>query len=145
MRLIPSFGDYLPWLVGGLLGAAVLSLVLAPLVRRFAIRLDNIDHPDARRVNDRPVPRGGGIAVAASFLPVAGAAILVNNATDAVPVPASLDPMALGGLLVGGAVATIIGVLDDTFQLRARWQLLGQLGLAAPPGAGGAAGTPITQ
>src|SRR3954453_9925337 len=131
MRLIPSFGDYLPWLVAALLGAAVLSLVLTPLVRRFAIRLDNIDHPDARRVNDQPVPRGGGIAVAASFLLVAVVAILVNNATDSVPVPASLNPMARGGLLVGGAVATIIGVLDDTFQLRARWQLLGQLALAA--------------
>src|SRR3954470_2318935 len=145
MRLIPTFGDYLPWLAVALVGAAVLSLVLTPVVRRFAIRLDNIDHPDARRVNDQPVPRGGGIAVAASFLLVAVGAILVNNATDSVPVPASLDPMALGGLLVGGAVATIIGVLDDTFQLRARWQLLGQLALAALAGAAGLMGTTIAK
>ena len=34
-------------------------------------------------------------------------------------------------MLVGGAVATILGVLDDTLQLRARWQLLGQVALAA--------------
>ena len=27
-------------------------------------------------------------------------------------------------------VATVLGILDDTFQLRARWQLLGQLVLA---------------
>src|SRR3954452_10213153 len=131
MRLIPTFGDYLPWLAVALVAAAVLSLVLPPGVRRVAIRLDNIDQPDARRVNDRPVPRGGGIAVAASFLIVAVVAILVNNATGLVPLPAALDPLELAGLLVGGAVATIIGVLDDTFQLRARWQLLGQLALAA--------------
>jgi UDP-GlcNAc:undecaprenyl-phosphate GlcNAc-1-phosphate transferase len=131
MRLIPTFGDYLPWLAVALVAAAVLSLVLTPVVRRFAIRLDNIDQPDARRVNDQPVPRGGGIAVAASFLLVAVVAIMVNNTTGSVPLPAALDPLELEGLLVGGAVATIIGVLDDTFQLRARWQLLGQLALAA--------------
>jgi UDP-GlcNAc:undecaprenyl-phosphate GlcNAc-1-phosphate transferase len=130
MRLIPSFADYLPWLGLALGAAALLSLVLTPVVRRFAIRLDNIDRPDARRVNDIPVPRGGGIAVAASFLLVVVAGIMVNNATRTVPVPTSLDPMELGALLVGGIVATVIGVLDDTFQLRARWQLLGQLVLA---------------
>ncbi len=130
MRLIPSVGDYLSWLVVALAAAALLSLVLTPVVRRFAIRLDNIDQPDARRVNDAPVPRGGGIAVAASFLIVAVVGILVNNATGTVPVPSSLDDSELAGLLVGGAVATVIGVLDDTFQLRARWQLLGQLALA---------------
>jgi UDP-GlcNAc:undecaprenyl-phosphate GlcNAc-1-phosphate transferase len=130
MRLIPSVGDYLSWLVVALAAAALLSLVLTPVVRRFAIRLDNIDQPEARRVNDAPVPRGGGIAVAASFLIVAVVGILVNSATGAVPVPSSLDDSELAGLLVGGAVATVIGVLDDTFQLRARWQLLGQLALA---------------
>jgi UDP-GlcNAc:undecaprenyl-phosphate/decaprenyl-phosphate GlcNAc-1-phosphate transferase len=130
MRLLPAVGDYLPWLIAVFVGAALLSLVLTPLVRRFAIRLDNVDHPEARRVNDRPVPRGGGIAVAASFLLVAVVFVMVNGPTGPVPVPTNLDPPELVGLLVGGAVATIIGVLDDTFQLRARWQLLGQLALS---------------
>ena len=47
-----------------------------------------------------------------------------------VPVPRSIDSWELPGLLLGGAVATILGILDDTFQLRARWQLLGQVLLA---------------
>src|SRR3954454_20374525 len=105
MRLIPTFGDYLPWLAVALVAAAVLSLVLTPVVRRFAIRLDNIHQPGARRVNDQPVPRGGGIAVAAAFLLVAVVGIAVNNAIAFVPVPASLDPLELAGLLAGGAVA----------------------------------------
>jgi UDP-GlcNAc:undecaprenyl-phosphate/decaprenyl-phosphate GlcNAc-1-phosphate transferase len=141
MRLISSFGDYLPWIVAAFVAAAVLALALTPLVRRIAIRLDNIDQPDARRVNVRPVPRGGGIAVAASFLVVVLIGIALNGAFDTLPDPATLDPMALGGLLVGGVVATVIGVLDDTFQLRARWQLLGQLVLA---GLAVAAGITVT-
>jgi UDP-GlcNAc:undecaprenyl-phosphate GlcNAc-1-phosphate transferase len=131
MRLISSFGDFLPWIVVAFAAAAILSLVLTPVVRRFAIRLDNIDRPDARRVNDKPVPRGGGIAVAASFLLVVVVGLVVNEMVGAVPVPAALDPLELAGLLLGGLVATVLGVLDDTFQLRARWQLLGQLALAA--------------
>ncbi len=141
MRLISSFGDFLPWILVAFAATAVLSLVLTPVVRRFAIRLDNIDRPDARRVNDQPVPRGGGIAVAASFLLVVVVALVVNDMTDAVPVPAALDPVELAGLLAGAVVATVLGVLDDTFQLRARWQLLGQLVLA---GLAVAAGITVT-
>ena len=131
MRLISSFGDFLPWVVVAFVATALVSLVLTPVVRRFAIRLDNIDQPEERRVNVRPVPRGGGIAVAASFLFVAIVGIALNDPLGIFPVPASLDPSELVALLAGGAVATVIGVLDDTFQLRARWQLLGQLALSA--------------
>src|SRR5204863_6368592 len=105
-------------------------LVLTPIVRRFAIRLDNVDRPDHRRVNKAPIPRGGGIAVAAAFLLVAVAWTVVNSASDLAPLPSTLGPQELGALLAGGALATVVGVLDDTFQLRARWQFLGQLVLA---------------
>ena len=130
MRLIPTVGEYLPLIVGAFLAAALLSLVLTPLVRRVAIRLGNVDHPGGRRVNRAPVPRGGGVAVAISFLVVALGGIWLNGQTGDVPVPRTITPEELVGLLVGGAVAALLGVLDDTFQLRARWQLLGQLALA---------------
>lgn len=131
MRLIPTFGEVLPLLVAAFVVAALLALVLTPLVRRVAIRLGNVDHPGARRVNAAPIPRGGGVAVAAAFLVVAVAGILLNAQTGAVPVPRTLDAAELLALLAGGVVATLLGILDDTFQLRARWQLLGQLALAA--------------
>lgn len=130
MRLIPTVGDYLPLILAAFVVAALLALVLTPLVRRVAIRLDNIDHPEDRRVNKAPIPRGGGVAVAAAFLVVAVGGILINNATGQVPFPRSLDTSELVALLAGGVVATVLGILDDTFQLRARWQLLGQLVLA---------------
>jgi UDP-GlcNAc:undecaprenyl-phosphate GlcNAc-1-phosphate transferase len=130
MRLIPEYADHLPYLFAALVVAAILSLLLTPLVRRIAIRLDNIDRPDARRVNKSPVPRGGGIAVALAFLAVALAWTFLNGASDRMPLPSTLGPQELGALLAGGALATVLGVLDDTFQLRARWQLLGQLALA---------------
>ena len=130
MRLIPLFGEILPFLLAAFVAAALLSLVLTPLVRRVAVRLDNIDQPDARRVNKAPIPRGGGIAVAVSFLVVVIGGMAINSQTGDVPPPRVLNPYELAALLAGGAVATVLGVLDDTFQLRARWQLLGQLVVA---------------
>ncbi|MDR3546083.1 MAG: hypothetical protein P4L30_10005, partial [Candidatus Limnocylindrales bacterium] len=59
-----SEGVELPAL-GAFATAAILALLLTPLVRWFARRFDVLDHPGERRVNTAPVPRGGGIAVAA--------------------------------------------------------------------------------
>ncbi|MEO5965661.1 MAG: MraY family glycosyltransferase [Candidatus Limnocylindrales bacterium] len=130
MRLIPSIGEVLPLLVIAFVVAALLAFVATPVVRWFAIRLDAIDLPDHRRVNANPVPRGGGVAVAFGFLAVALGVLLVNERFELVAIPFTIDPKQLVALLAGGALATVIGFLDDYFQLRARWQLLGQLSLA---------------
>ena len=133
MHLISTFDEVLPILVSAFVVAAVLSLVLTPLVRRASMRLGTIDEPNHRRVNESPVPRGGGIAVAVAFLSVAVGIIALNARLDAIPVPRSLDTGELTALLLGGAVAVALGALDDALQLRARWQLGGQvlLGLIA--------------
>jgi UDP-GlcNAc:undecaprenyl-phosphate/decaprenyl-phosphate GlcNAc-1-phosphate transferase len=130
MRLIPTFGEVLPLLIVTFTVAMVLTVGLTPLVRRLAIRLEAVDAPNHRRVNASPVPRGGGIAVAASFLAVAIATLVANDRMQFVNLPFTISPHELAGLFVGGAVATAIGFLDDYFQLRARWQLLGQVAVA---------------
>jgi len=123
-------GSTLPILGVGLIVAAALGFVLTPIVRRGAIRLGVVDRPDHRRVNTRPVPRAGGIAVALAFLAVAVGVVLLNDQFDLVPGPTFLDRGQMIALLAGCAAAAAIGALDDYFDLRARWQLVGQLGLA---------------
>ena len=44
--------------------------------------------------------------------------------------PAILHPLGVAALLLGGAIAAALGALDDRFDLRARWQFLGQIALA---------------
>lgn len=131
MRLITSLGDVLPFLIVAFVAAALLSLGLTPVVRRIAIRLDTIDDPNFRRVNASPIPRGGGVAVALSFLIVAGVLLAAVDQLRLLSIPFTISWQDLVALLAGGAMATVLGFLDDYFQLRARWQLLGQVLLAA--------------
>jgi UDP-GlcNAc:undecaprenyl-phosphate/decaprenyl-phosphate GlcNAc-1-phosphate transferase len=137
MRLIPTLGEVLPLLAATFAVAAVIALLVTPVVRRLAIRLDTVDLPNHRRVNANPVPRGGGVAVAFAFIVVTVAVLVINGQAKLVAVPFTIDPNELIALLAGGAVATLIGFLDDYFQLRARWQLTGQLVLAAVAVIGG--------
>lgn len=131
MTFIAVTGQTIPWLLVALLAAAAISFVLTPLVRRVAVRFDAVDLPGHRRVNTSPVPRGGGVAVAAAFIVVTLGLLTVNAVTHFVSLPTSIDARDLFGLLAGGVLATAFGVLDDALDLRARWQFVGQLGLAA--------------
>ena len=137
MRLIASFGQILPIIVAAFLVSALLSLVGTPLVVRVAVRLGFVDQPNHRRVNARPVPRGGGIAVALAFLLVATVIVVANEQADLVPDPNRPETTTFLAVMLGGAIAMLLGLLDDALQLRARWQLLTQLAVAAVPVASG--------
>ncbi len=58
---------FMPYIVP-FLGAFALTLVLTPIVREINRRLGMVDRPGGRRINQSPVPRGGGVAL---FLGVA--------------------------------------------------------------------------
>jgi UDP-GlcNAc:undecaprenyl-phosphate GlcNAc-1-phosphate transferase len=119
--------------VAAFLSAAVLALVLTPAVRRLAHRVDAVDHPDARRVNTSPVPRGGGVAVAVAFLVVVTALLAIGAAVGLWgPLDALARPQVVA-ILLGGAAAMLVGLLDDRYDLRARWQLVGQVLVALIP------------
>lgn len=115
------------------LAAALISLVGTAFVRTLALRYGIADHPNERRINTRPVPRAGGVAVAASFVVVG--TMLVLAATP-LGIAAGHVPLTNGGiaaLLLGTLVAALLGLIDDRYDLRARWQLATQLGVALVP------------
>jgi UDP-GlcNAc:undecaprenyl-phosphate GlcNAc-1-phosphate transferase len=124
-------GPTLPYLVAAFAAAAVVSFVLTPLVRRVATHVDAVDQPDDhRRVNVVPMPRGGGVAVAAAFIVVVLAFVTANEQLDLIATPPSIDQASLVALLLGGAIAAAFGVIDDYYDLRARWQFAAQFALA---------------
>jgi UDP-GlcNAc:undecaprenyl-phosphate GlcNAc-1-phosphate transferase len=130
VTLIEGVGSSIGPIIAVFLAAGLLSLGLTPLIRRFVIRHDIVDRPDERRVNTAPVPRAGGLAVAAAFLTVAAGFVLLNEAVGWVPEPLTIQSSDLVALFLGGALAATLGAIDDLFDLRARWQLAGQVALA---------------
>ena len=130
MTFVSGIGGVLPLLVAAFGASAVVALVLTPVVRAVVHRRGVVDSPNHRRVNTSPVPRGGGIAVVAAFLVVAGGLTLLRESVAAMPAPTGISAGELAALFLGGALAALIGAIDDLLDLRARWQLLGQLALA---------------
>jgi UDP-GlcNAc:undecaprenyl-phosphate GlcNAc-1-phosphate transferase len=131
VTLIPGIDTALGPIVAVFIAAALLSYILTPQIRRIVLRYRIVDRPGARRINLKPIPRSGGLAVAASFLVVAGGFLYLNFGVQTIAVPPSLHPLDVAALLLGGAVAAALGAIDDLLDLRARWQFLGQFVLAA--------------
>ena len=126
----PEGGEALPLALIGLLIAGLLAFILTPVSIRFASRVGAIDQPGDRRVHAHPTPRGGGLAIAASFVAVGVGILAWNRAAGAVDVAKMPRTSELVALFAGAVLAAVLGFLDDRFDLRARWQFLGQFGLA---------------
>jgi UDP-GlcNAc:undecaprenyl-phosphate GlcNAc-1-phosphate transferase len=120
-----------PWIATAFAVSALITFLLTPLVRRLAQRADAVDRPNHRRVNVAPVARGGGLAIAAGFVAAACVVAIPAIAGDDIPLPAALTGGNLAILLGGAGLAAAIGTLDDVYDLRARWQLLGQIVVGA--------------
>ena len=50
-----------------LIATFLISLILTPVVRLLAFKLDAVDYPNARRINKKPMPSAGGLAIVTSF------------------------------------------------------------------------------
>jgi UDP-GlcNAc:undecaprenyl-phosphate GlcNAc-1-phosphate transferase len=112
-----------PEVVYGAVLALVIVLALSPAVGRVARILGAVDRPGRRRLNQSPVPRLGGIALFLGILVPALAFLPFGDETR--------------GLLLGAAVATTVGAIDDVRGLRWWQKLGGQLLAAAIPTAFG--------
>jgi UDP-GlcNAc:undecaprenyl-phosphate GlcNAc-1-phosphate transferase len=105
--------------------AFLIALVLTPICRDVFRSFGVVDQPDdARKVHRYPIPRVGGLAIAASYL----LAYLVVRPDQGSPLEQQLT--LVWKLLPGAALVFALGLLDDLFNLRAWQKLAGQLGAA---------------
>ena len=109
-----------------LYGAAIalaIVILLTPAVGGMARLLGVVDQPDGRRLNRRPIPRLGGLAIFLGIL---------------VPALAFLDLTGeMRGIVIGAAIACVIGAIDDFRGLAPLPKLAGQVLAAAIPTAFG--------
>jgi len=86
-------------LLSGFLLSLLITIVLIPMANRFAVRIHAMDVPDARKVHDHPIPRSGGVAMAAGVI-FTVLFLLPRN-----PV--------LTSYLIGSGIIVIFGFFDD--------------------------------
>jgi UDP-GlcNAc:undecaprenyl-phosphate GlcNAc-1-phosphate transferase len=99
--------------------ALVIVVLLTPAVGGMARMLGVVDRPGMRRLNRSPVPRLGGLALFFGIFVPALAFLPLGRETK--------------GLLLGAAVATLVGAIDD-FRGLIWWEKLGgQIAAAAIP------------
>jgi len=116
--MFETLADNLEVIWGALLAAAIVVL-LTPAVGGMARLLGVVDRPEGRRLNRSTVPRLGGLALFFGIFVPALAFLDLSRETR--------------GLLLGAAVATTVGAVDDFRGLRWWEKLGGQLAAAAIP------------
>lgn len=95
--------------------ALTVSVVLSPLVIKFANKIGLVDKPDERRVHKKIMPRAGGLAIFGGFI----AAVIYVSTISNFP----------KGIIIGAAIIVLTGFLDDKYQIKPIQKLFGQ-GLA---------------
>jgi UDP-GlcNAc:undecaprenyl-phosphate/decaprenyl-phosphate GlcNAc-1-phosphate transferase len=100
------------------LAALAVTAVLTPLTMRLAVVVGAIDEPRERGLSERPTPLLGGLAIFAGAL-VAGLIWLPSGYGE--------QAQLWHGVLLGAGVITLVGALDDRFELHPAVKLIGQL------------------
>jgi len=113
--VLDVLGDHLQVVWGSLLAFAIV-VVFAPVIGGMARHLGVVDTPGGRRLNVRPVPRLGGLALFLGILVPSLAFLPLDRETR--------------GLLLGATVAVTVGAVDDFRGLR-WWEKLGGMLVAA--------------
>ncbi|SDJ88747.1 MraY family glycosyltransferase [Natronincola ferrireducens] len=101
--------------------AMSISYILTPYAKKVAYRIGAIDVPkDNRRVHKKPIPRLGGLAIYVAFMV---SSMLMAIMKEEV---LSIDKKFIG-IMVGATIIVLIGIIDDSKQISAKYKLAGQI------------------
>ncbi|MHA7139599.1 glycosyltransferase family 4 protein [Rossellomorea arthrocnemi] len=95
------------------LASLITVLITTPLVIKLAIKIGATDKPNHRKVHEKLMPRLGGLAI---FIGVAVGYLVSGLYNEKVT-----------AITVGGILITILGILDDKYELSAKVKFAGQI------------------
>ena len=103
--------------------AFVVAVALTPLTARLGRRVGAVDQPRERGLSEHPTPLLGGLAILAAVL--VASFIFLD--------PGVADDEKIRGILAGAIIITLVGALDDRFDLAAQIKFIGQIIAATIP------------
>ncbi|MBP2624083.1 glycosyltransferase family 4 protein [Streptococcus oricebi] len=105
-----------------LIATFFIGVILTPLVRLLAFKIGAVDYPNSRRINKKPMPSAGGLAVVIAF--VISSLVLMPQIVSVTfhgqTYLAYIWPVLVCGLLVAAT-----GLIDDIWELPPRPKMLG--------------------
>lgn len=105
----------------------VLSVLVTPLCRRFALRIGAVSTPGGRHVHGRAIPRLGGIGLAFAW----AVPVVALSLHDPIVMRAVEDKwLQILTVVGGGAAICTVGALDDVRGLRSFYKLAAQVTVA---------------
>lgn len=107
--------------------AFALAALLTPLTARFARRVGAVDRPRARGLADRETPLLGGLAMMGAVIAASLAFLDLGGDVGE----------RMQGVLLGALVITVVGALDDRFDMHPVVKFAGQVAAATIPVAAG--------
>jgi UDP-GlcNAc:undecaprenyl-phosphate GlcNAc-1-phosphate transferase len=112
----------------------LMAVILTPLIRWLAFKIGAVDMPNARRINTKPMPSAGGLAIFISF--AVTTLIILPLIVQTV-----LPPNQYHGwfhyidyiwpYILAGGIVVLTGLIDDIFEIRPRYKVLGIVVAAA--------------
>ena len=103
--------------------AFVVAVALTPLTARLGRRVGAVDQPRERGLSEHPTPLLGGLAILAAVL--VSSFIFLD--------PGAVQDEKIRGILAGAIIITLVGALDDRFDLPAPVKFIGQIIAATIP------------
>lgn len=100
-----------------------LAVLLTLIIKRIALKYQIIDRPDVsseRKIQTRPIPLLGGLAIFLSFTLVMLGYTLFSERV----IGGYMLPKYLAGMTIGGLLLMIGGFLDDKYNLKAKKQII---------------------
>ncbi len=120
--------------VAAFAGAFLTTLAALPLWRKWCLRVRLVDDPGHRKIHDAPVALAGGLAVLTGvLLPLAAAAVFLKLGIVKIAFSSLLAHglekrgIELMAISAGAVIITILGLLDDRYELSAPAKFAGQL------------------
>ena len=125
----------MPWTINYifvLIGTFLIAIVATPLVRSLALRVGAVDNPNARRINKKPMPSAGGLAILLAFVlaTLVFMPMIIHKDIWHVSYVRYILPV-----VVGGSVVALTGFIDDILELKPPEKPLYDSSLPLMPGA----------
>ncbi len=109
--------------------ACLVSVLLTPLVRRVALARRLFDDPrDTRKVHGRPIPRLGGVAIAAGFYAPLLGLLIQGSGVGSIFYAVGWKAF---GFMAGGVAICLLGLYDDIRGAGAKEKFIVQFSVAA--------------